>query len=443
MFFTVITQPVTVGISTPLDNKPLSKQVSQVFQAAILELFNIDVIPLEGPPYDIDTLLLKGAELVNQAEAISVTPEEAAAKENVLQRICHAQSVLEAAYQSISPLAPIQEKIKRLKTLEALFDRLNGVHLLWCPGKAYPPAIQSSSNSFKRYKLLQKYATSQGNDLFVEMFPNLFFAVTPVNLKTDLGGEILVDIYAFLDSESVSLNLQDKIKLFEALLDQLTSFSKSLSEENTALAQFIVNCQKRILELKDEPQWFTEKYMLEQIDSVNKHLTDLFKTHEESFANIKSIPQSIQLRLEKDKTRLLKISNWLILDFVLPIEKQVVILKLLNDQWDRMNQLIKIWSGKDNQEILNQMSSCNAWIMHYSRGKPVKISSSALQPVTRKKTPNPSESTTTPTPQTRKIQPTKPTSVTSKIEFIFKTTPFVLFFFGVAFFLYRRFRPLS
>jgi hypothetical protein len=247
-------------------------------------------------------------------------------------------------------------------------------------------------------------------------------------------------MYAFLDSSDHSLSPKEKFDLFDEMLDKLTFFAKSLSQENATIAQLMVNCRNKISELKpieqnssEEPIPFSEKYISEQIDSVSHHLDDLFKTHQEQFTGIKSIPKSVLSSLEEDKERVLKIHDWINQDCSLSFEKQVSILELLKGQCDRMWQLIKAWSGKDDQGALNLRVMCNNLIMHLSRRKASSSSSSTS-------TPTPPS---TPVPQTRKVRPTKPTPATYKIEFIFKTAAFGLICLGVAFLLYRRFRPLS
>jgi hypothetical protein len=178
------TQPVTAGPPLLPLNAPLPNKVDGVFQATVKEPQNTDVTPLVGPPPDIETLLLKGAEQVKQVESLPVTLEEAA-KSNCLQLIGQAQKVLEEAYQCTSSITSTQEKIERLKTLEALFERLSEAHLVWFPNKGYRPALQRWLDVPARYNRLEQYVASQGKDQFVKIFADLSCAFEPPYILDD------------------------------------------------------------------------------------------------------------------------------------------------------------------------------------------------------------------------------------------------------------------
>lgn len=444
------TQPVTSGnpllhVSTAPPNS-----VDQVFQTALNKSHNTAGISLVGASSDIDTLFLRGTEQVKQLEALQVTPEEIFAKENCLQLINHAQKMLEEAYQHISPNMPTQAKISRLKELEALFDRLNEVHLLWYPNKGYRPALQGSLNTSGRHMQLQRYIALQGTEIFVNIFSDLSYAVQSSSLKIDTRVEIFVDIDAFLTSGEGSLSLEEKVDLFEEMLDKLTFFAKSLSQENSTIAQLIVNCQSKISELKpiasdfaEEPLfWFTEEYMHEQINSITHHLTELFKTHEERFSSIKSIPKSILVGLEHDKKRLSKIYDWIAGDLLLPVETKISILRLLRDRFNRMHELIKKWSGEDDKMASAGIMACDSGIMIFTRRQSVPTPSYTPQTSSRREPTNSSCSTAMtniPIHQPRNVRPIKPEPGSSKIQLIFKTSLLGLLFMGISFLLYRRF----
>jgi hypothetical protein len=438
-------QPVAASTPASPPTRPLPKKVNEVFHATINEPQNTPATPLVGPPPDVKTAF------VNQIASLPVMAEEAA-KENCLKLISIAQELLEKAYQEISLSMTTQEKIDRLKELETLFNRLCQVHLLWFPNTGYAPASQGYLNASRRYERLKKYVDSQEQDLFVKIFTDLCYAVDPINLNTQRGSEILADIYTFLGSGNSSLSPKEIFDLFDELLDKLTLFTNASSQ----VAQLKVSCQNKISELKpieqdssDEPQWFTENYMLEQIDAVTKHLTDLYKTHQERFADVKFIPKSIRASLEDDKKRLTKIYDWIVGDLLLSVKEKVSILKLVKDQFERMHLLIKAFEGKDDQDALNRMCICGNLIVHLSPNEPLSITlngevytwqgpSATRQPTSQREAPS-----STPKPPTRNVRPTKPTRDPDKILLTFKTAILALLVFGAAFLLYRRFRPLS
>jgi hypothetical protein len=444
------TQPVAAGTPASPPTRPLPNKVDGVFQATINEPQNTTATPLVGPPPDVKT------DFVNQIASLPVMAEEAA-KENCLKLISIAQELLEKAYQEITLSMTTQEKIDRLKELETLFNRLNEVHLLWCPNKAYRPAIQGYLNASGRYDRLQQYVASKEQNLFVKIFTDLCYAVDPINLNTQCGSEILADIYTFLDSGNSSLSPKERYDLFDELLDKLTLFTNASSQ----VAQLKVSCQNKISELKpiepdssDRQRWFTEEYMFEQIDAVTKHLTDLYKTHQELFARVKFIPKSIRASLEENKKRLTKIYDWIANDLLLSRETKVSILKLVRDQFERMHLLIEAWEGKKDQDTLNRMGICIHLILHLSPNEPLSMTlngkvytlkrpSATRQPVSHREIPSSTSETPTPKPPTRHVRPTKPNRDPDKILLTFKTAIFALLVFSAAFLLHRRFKPLS
>ncbi|HEX2579214.1 MAG TPA: hypothetical protein VHK67_02275 [Rhabdochlamydiaceae bacterium] len=188
--------------------------------------------------------------------------------------------------------------------------------------------------------------------------------------------ESLIGIYNFLDSSECSLSEEKKVELYDELLDKFILLNEAtvgwMSKPSESDIQYLEKCRQKTAFLKPVTQSPQENPSLDlekihQLTAlITQHLCDAEKIYQKDYSTIKWIPKKIRTALDDDKKILGGIYHFVLDGPTYPLLSSQDCLAIVNQLialFKRINDLVLIWSGKEDKDSPSKMSSCNGILM--------------------------------------------------------------------------------